>query len=456
MELNFNKLPDAINASPVNDNFSIFPNDMIRDKNISYKARGILGFLLSNKDGWKTHIKSIQNAGTDGEISIRSGLRELENCGYVLRCNYADEKSKVRGSFIGYTNKPYSINIQQHIDYLNQHNYKARPATKESRKLWDDLNLNHEKLNQQNINLENHDVISINSNKTKSNKINKRYISKDIKRSASSKPINDKIYNRLNKSNTNNTLLKHNRNSKLIVMHWNTLSKPFSKHPLKNYECKSHQNIIKTLLEALNEGYDIECIKEVITIYHKFISTPGIDKEISGTYIGLDQLFRFNNYTKKKIKENPKHLLKGVNSWFKELSQNEDEESCIDYLIEKYGKKLKDNHKPYTKSFKNLFIKNIIEPNRNSFKRGSKVKFSIDDENCFIKASKMFHEYLERNKNKLNLSIPQQRKPNFLIKFIFEVYNENNNAKSYWLISPNLWKKNGEMDKILKRVGYLN
>ncbi len=56
-----------------------------QDSNLGYKARGILGTLLSFPDGWETHTNHLIANSTDGRDSVLSGLRELESNGYFVR-----------------------------------------------------------------------------------------------------------------------------------------------------------------------------------------------------------------------------------------------------------------------------------------------------------------------------------------------------------------------------------
>ena len=50
-------IPDAINATPPNP-FTMIPNTIINDPNLTFKAKGILAILLSNRDGWKIPLPS--------------------------------------------------------------------------------------------------------------------------------------------------------------------------------------------------------------------------------------------------------------------------------------------------------------------------------------------------------------------------------------------------------------
>ena len=65
------------------DRFTIVDNSMIEDKRLSYKAIGLLTYLLSRPDGWAANYRHLSEMHDDGETSVRSGLDELRTCGYL-------------------------------------------------------------------------------------------------------------------------------------------------------------------------------------------------------------------------------------------------------------------------------------------------------------------------------------------------------------------------------------
>lgn len=67
------------------DNFAQIHNAALADGRLSFKARGILAFLLSRPPGWKTSAERLAKSGTDGERAVKSGLKELESLGYLKR-----------------------------------------------------------------------------------------------------------------------------------------------------------------------------------------------------------------------------------------------------------------------------------------------------------------------------------------------------------------------------------
>jgi len=67
------------------DNFAIISNEFLRDGRVSFRARGIGGWLLSHETGWETTTERIAEAAEVGRDQIRSALRELEAAGYLRR-----------------------------------------------------------------------------------------------------------------------------------------------------------------------------------------------------------------------------------------------------------------------------------------------------------------------------------------------------------------------------------
>lgn len=68
--------------------FTQLSNALLRNPNLTFKARGILCHLLSHEAGWMIRMSElIGNAknGQDGEESVRSGVTELIAKGYMIR-----------------------------------------------------------------------------------------------------------------------------------------------------------------------------------------------------------------------------------------------------------------------------------------------------------------------------------------------------------------------------------
>jgi len=69
-------------------------NSVFTDNRMSFKAKGILGYLLSKPNNWETNIKDLYRNSVEGYGSIRSGITELQITGYMELKNVWDENQK--------------------------------------------------------------------------------------------------------------------------------------------------------------------------------------------------------------------------------------------------------------------------------------------------------------------------------------------------------------------------
>jgi len=69
-------------------------NSVIEDSRLSFKALGILTYLLSKPSNWVIHEYEVARSHGCGRDAVRSALRELEAAGYLIR-----ERGRVNGRF---------------------------------------------------------------------------------------------------------------------------------------------------------------------------------------------------------------------------------------------------------------------------------------------------------------------------------------------------------------------
>ena len=74
--------------------YTVMSNHHLRNKNLSLKARGLLGTMLSNKDDWVYSLSHLADQCKEGISAVRSGLVELEEAGYVIRKQRRDKNGK--------------------------------------------------------------------------------------------------------------------------------------------------------------------------------------------------------------------------------------------------------------------------------------------------------------------------------------------------------------------------
>lgn len=65
------------------DSFTVANNFLLRDKNITNKARGLLCFMISLPPDWDYSFNGLVSCLKEGEKAIRSQLNELKEAGYV-------------------------------------------------------------------------------------------------------------------------------------------------------------------------------------------------------------------------------------------------------------------------------------------------------------------------------------------------------------------------------------
>ena len=77
-----------------NKNYTTIHNEFLKRKDLSWKAKGIMTYLLSLPDDWIVNLDEIKRNSSDGESSFRSGWKELKDTGYVSRQPIRDEVTK--------------------------------------------------------------------------------------------------------------------------------------------------------------------------------------------------------------------------------------------------------------------------------------------------------------------------------------------------------------------------
>lgn len=75
-------------------NYTVIDNTFLKDVSLSWKAKGLMAYLLSLPDDWSIHLSEIEKHSTDGMTVLRSSIKELKEHGYLK----ASQK-KVKGKF---------------------------------------------------------------------------------------------------------------------------------------------------------------------------------------------------------------------------------------------------------------------------------------------------------------------------------------------------------------------
>lgn len=78
-----------------NKNYSVVNNTGLRDERLSWKAKGILAYILTLPDDWVFYREELATHAKDGLDSLRSGMKELKEYGYLQRLPIRNDKNKI-------------------------------------------------------------------------------------------------------------------------------------------------------------------------------------------------------------------------------------------------------------------------------------------------------------------------------------------------------------------------
>ncbi|MCX5206703.1 hypothetical protein OG897_35530 [Streptomyces sp. NBC_00237] len=62
--------------------FTVLPTSTLEDARLSFRARGILAFLVAKPDTWAVRTDTIAKAGKEGRDAVRKAVQELKQFGY--------------------------------------------------------------------------------------------------------------------------------------------------------------------------------------------------------------------------------------------------------------------------------------------------------------------------------------------------------------------------------------
>lgn len=75
--------------------YTVLSNNIFKDRTLSAKAKGLLAEMLSLPENWDYTLKGLTFLFSDGLDSVRQGIKELEEHGYVVRERKRDEKGRL-------------------------------------------------------------------------------------------------------------------------------------------------------------------------------------------------------------------------------------------------------------------------------------------------------------------------------------------------------------------------
>jgi len=92
----------------IKNKYGVTPNNLLNDKDLSLRAKGLYGFLQSKPDNWKFSIGRIAIQTKEGKSAIRKAIEELEKLGLLSRKPLKDKEGKWSGYDYLLSEKPSS------------------------------------------------------------------------------------------------------------------------------------------------------------------------------------------------------------------------------------------------------------------------------------------------------------------------------------------------------------
>jgi len=96
------------------NNYTVMSNYHLKDINLSYRAKGLLSFMLSLPDDWDYSVKGLVKVSKESIKAIRSTLKELEDMGYLIRTRIQLDNGRFDYEYAiyetPYTQKGHTVN----------------------------------------------------------------------------------------------------------------------------------------------------------------------------------------------------------------------------------------------------------------------------------------------------------------------------------------------------------
>lgn len=134
-----------VNKVKKNENFTIVDNGYLNDPNLSFKAKGILTYLLSLPGDWVIYFEEVITHSKDGIKSFRSGVDELINEGYIYRYPVRENGVIIRWETEIYeVKKPLSQNVKvEEVNVIKEKEENDQLLNTNNTHTYDSNNLNN-------------------------------------------------------------------------------------------------------------------------------------------------------------------------------------------------------------------------------------------------------------------------------------------------------------------------
>lgn len=110
-------------------NYTIMSNYHLKDKRLSFKAKGLLSYMLSLPDTWDFSLNGLCSASKDNLTSIRSTLKELQEYNYLVIKKLLPNQTKSGRIEYEYIVYEQPVDKKQDIGFLYLENLSTENST---------------------------------------------------------------------------------------------------------------------------------------------------------------------------------------------------------------------------------------------------------------------------------------------------------------------------------------
>ena len=115
-------MADTIRRTKRTGNFTTVRNEYLQDVNLSWKAKGLITYIMSLPPDWQLNLSDLKNRSKDGRDATAAGLRELITNGYCQRC-------KVRGDVGTFVGCDYEVSDIKEFELQTENPFMDAPQT---------------------------------------------------------------------------------------------------------------------------------------------------------------------------------------------------------------------------------------------------------------------------------------------------------------------------------------
>lgn len=115
-------MADTIRRTKRTGNFTTVRNEYLQDVNLSWKAKGLITYIMSLPPDWQLNLSDLKNRSKDGRDATAAGLRELITNGYCQRC-------KVRGDGGTFVGCDYEVSDIKEFELQTENPFMDAPQT---------------------------------------------------------------------------------------------------------------------------------------------------------------------------------------------------------------------------------------------------------------------------------------------------------------------------------------